>query len=154
VILPLLHILPDGLQVHRPLDHLLRGLRWILVNQDKNLTRLRNIIARVKWFEKTKQKGYKTADGMARSGIFYVENTSLQNCNFWRKETINLLFEHKMWSGSETSIKTLKGIVSWDIDGLFMILSYSLDVGLFRLGFFFLILCFHIYMRLSLLIIP
>jgi hypothetical protein len=41
--------------------------------------------------------------------------------------------------------KSFKGIVSWDIDGLFMILSYSLDVGPLPLGILFiLILCFHI----------
>jgi hypothetical protein len=31
----------------------------------------------------------------------------------------------------------IKGIVSWDIDGLFMILSYSLDVGHLPLGILF-----------------
>jgi hypothetical protein len=44
-----------------------------------------------------------------------------------------------------TGIRTFKGIVSWDIDGLFVIASYSLDVGHLPLGLgFFLILCFHI----------
>jgi hypothetical protein len=44
------------------------------------------------------------------------------------------------------SVTYFKGIVSWDIDGLFIILSYSLDVGHLPLGIlFFLILCFHIY---------
>jgi hypothetical protein len=41
--------------------------------------------------------------------------------------------------------ETFKGIVSWDIDGIFMILSYSLDGRQLPLDILFiLILCFHI----------
>jgi hypothetical protein len=38
----------------------------------------------------------------------------------------------------------IKGIVSWDFDGLFMILSYSLDVRQVPHDILLLILCFHI----------
>jgi hypothetical protein len=45
---------------------------------------------------------------------------------------------------SRTRFFTVKGIVSWDFDGIFMILSYSLDVRQLPLDILFYILCFHI----------
>jgi hypothetical protein len=43
------------------------------------------------------------------------------------------------------SVSQIKGIVSWDIDGIFMILSNSLDGRQLPLDILFiLILCFHI----------
>jgi hypothetical protein len=45
---------------------------------------------------------------------------------------------HSRDTAARLNLKTvLKGIVSWDIDGLFMILSYSFDVGPLPLGLLF-----------------
>jgi hypothetical protein len=58
--------------------------------------------------------------------------------------------QHRLLNGG--MFRALKGIVSCDIDGLFMILSYSLDDGPLPLGILLiLILCFHIFILILML---